>query len=235
MNKNYTQVKHLVFLAAILIISFNTQAKNNCLQKVATHHVNFSVIYPRQSFVKYLSFNGRMVNNTIVLNWITSQEFNNNYFQIERSFDGKDFTTVGLTLDGFEHETEKEYAFKDDSKLLENKKFVFYRLKQFDNGGKFSYGTSLKIDLKSENNVDLQLYPNPFIDQITLKFSVTENTSADVQIVNMAGKSVINVKAFISKGYNKITVDELYNLPRGGYSATVVVNGSVIGSQKFVK
>ncbi len=185
--------------------------------------------------VKYLSFTGNAVNKSVVLNWVTLQEINNNYFEIERSFTGKEFTSVGIALNGFENGTKKEYAFKDNSALLEDKEVVYYRLKQFDNDGKFSYSTILVVRLKSISKVDMQVSPNPFTERITVRFTATENTVADVRIVNSAGQSIINKKATISKGYNNIQIEGLSHLTSGTYTASVMVSGKVVGSQTIVK
>ena len=60
---------------------------------------NYAVAGPLP--VKYLSFTGNAVNKSVVLNWVTTQETNNNYFKIERSITGKDFASIGIALDGF--------------------------------------------------------------------------------------------------------------------------------------
>ena len=185
--------------------------------------------------VKYLSFTGNAVNKSVFLNWVTAQEINNNYFEIERSFTGNNFTSIGMAMDGFENGTKKEYAFKDNSPLLEGKEVVYYRLKQFDNDGKFSYSTILIVRLKSISKVDIQVSPNPFTERLTVRFTATENTAADVRIINMSGQAIINQKSIVSKGYNNLQIDGLSNLPSGTYLATILVDGKVIGSQKIVK
>lgn len=185
--------------------------------------------------VKYLSFTGNAINKAVVLNWATAQEINHNYFEIERSFTGRDFTSIGLALDGFENGTKKEYAFKDNSALLDDREIVYYRLKQFDNDGKFTYSTILVVRIKSISKVDIQVSPNPFTERITVRFTGTENTTADIRIVNLSGKIMMAKKANVSKGYNNIQIEGLNNLSGGTYLATISVDGKVIGSQKIVK
>ena len=185
--------------------------------------------------VKYLSFTGNAVNKSVILNWVTAQEINNNYFEIERSFTGKDFTSIGVALDGFENGTKKEYAFKDNASLLENKDVIYYRLKQFDKDGKFSYSSILVVRLKSTSKVDIQVSPNPFTERLTVRFTATENTTAFVRIINISGESIINKKSDVSKGFNNLQIEGLSNLPSGTYLATISVEGKVIGSQKIVK
>ena len=185
--------------------------------------------------VKYLSFTGNAVNKTILLNWVTSQEINNSHFEIERSFNGKDFSIAGLALDGLENGTKKEYAFRDNSPLLENKEIVYYRLKQFDTDGKFAYSTILVIRMKAGTKLDIQVSPNPFIEKLTVRFTGTVNTIADIRILNLSGQVIMMKKVAINKGYNNIQIEGLQNLSAGTYLATIVVDGRIIGSQKIVK
>ena len=185
--------------------------------------------------VKYLSFTGNALNQSVVLNWVTSQETNNNYFEIERSFTGKDFAYIGITLDGYENGTKKEYSFKDNTSLLENKEVIYYRLKQIDKDGKFSYSSILVVRLKSISKVDIQVSPNPFTERLTVRFTATENTTADVSIMNISGQSIINKKSNVSKGFNNLQIEGLSNLPSGTYFAIISVDGKIIGSQKIVK
>ena len=185
--------------------------------------------------VKYLSFTGNAINNCVILKWTTSQETNNHHFEIERSFNGKEFSLAGLALDGFENGTNKEYAFKDNSILLENKEIVYYRLKQFDNDGKFTYSTILIIRIKAANKVDIQVSPNPFTEKLIVRFTGSANTIADIRIVNLAGQAIMIKKAAISKGYNNIQIEGLQNLSAGTYVATIIVDGKIVGNQKIVK
>ena len=257
MNKIFIPAKNVALLALILIITFNTQAGNNFHGKEATTSllVSSSSLFTNQSFVvsstkshqalidvrsnsfivKYSSFNATVLNKTILLHWITAQEINNNYFEIERSFNGKDFTMVGLALDGFENDSRKEYAFKDNSKLLENKEVVYYRLKQYDNDKNFHYSTLLMVALQAEKKAAIQISPNPFTEKFILKFKGVENTHAEIFLSNMLGNSVLNKEVMVSKGLNNISVEGLADLPSGAYLATLVVNGKVVASQKIAK
>ena len=257
MNKIFIPAKNAAFLAFILIITFNTQAANKphnnegskslCCSSRRFFTNQFFVRSLNQSqqpstyiksnllIVKYSSFSATITNKTILLHWVTAQEINNNYFEIERSFNGEDFTTVGLALDGFENDSKKEYAFKDDSKLLETKDVVYYRLKQYDIDKIFHYGASIMVVLKAEKKAIIQISPNPFNEKFTLKFEGVENAHAEIFLSNLLGNSFLNKKAIVNKGLNNINVEGLGDLPSGAYLATLVVNGKVVASQKIAK
>ena len=168
MNQNSTPAKFLAILSLILIITLNTQAQNS-IAEIESENIlivnNSDNSYyqekplknvsldPKNCVmeclpVKFILFEGKMTKNSLVLNWITTEEINNNYFEVERSFNGNEFTQIGYALDGFENGTKKEYAFKDYSNLLKNKQIVYYRLKQIDNDNKFSYSENVVVQVK---------------------------------------------------------------------------------------
>ncbi|MGF2414740.1 MAG: hypothetical protein ACQUYJ_20550, partial [Ferruginibacter sp.] len=135
--------------------------------------------------VKYFSFDAVAVDKAVVLSWITAEEINNNHFEVERSVDGTNFTTIGLVLDGFENGTKKNYKFKDNAVELQSKTVVYYRLKQVDNNGKITYTNTLVVKLQAKAGMVVQTTPNPFVENITVSFSSTESGSAEINIISV--------------------------------------------------
>jgi hypothetical protein len=186
--------------------------------------------------VKYLSFDAVSANKAVTLNWATTEEINNNHFEVERSFNGSSFTNIGIVLDGFANGTKKVYSLKDNSALLQENAIVYYRLKQVDNNGRFTYSNILVVRTKNENNVEMQVSPNPFVQTLTVRFNSNEKTTnASVRIINLSGQTVINKGVSVNKGFNNVQLNGLSNLPSGVYVASLIVNGKVIENQKIVK
>ena len=71
--------------------------------------------------VTYYSFDASVLNNTVTCKWITAEEINNNYFQLERSFDGVNYSTVAMIF-GAENNTSSQetYTYKDNAAALKN-------------------------------------------------------------------------------------------------------------------
>ncbi|MBP6025592.1 T9SS type A sorting domain-containing protein [Ferruginibacter sp.] len=185
--------------------------------------------------VKYSAFDAVVVNQSVVLNWITEQEINNNHFEVERSFDGVSFTTTAMVLDGFENGSKKNYQFKDNDAVLQTKAVVYYRLKQVDNDGKGFYTNTLVVKLKAAEGVVIQTSPNPFTENLNIRFTSTGNAVAEISIINANGQQVLSKKSNVSKGYNNIQVGGLTTLAPGMYVAQLKMNGVVTGTQKIIK
>ncbi len=187
--------------------------------------------------VKYTSFNGVAVDKSVQLKWATEMELNNDHFEVERSFDGNSFKNIGIVLNGFDIAggTGKKYQFKDNGTALQGKTIAYYRLKQLDIDGNSTYSNVIAVRLQSALTVSMQVYPNPFVQDLYVRYTATETATAEIRIVNMSGQTLLSTQASISKGYNNIHLAGLNNLANGTYVAQLVVNGKVIDNQKVVK
>lgn len=186
--------------------------------------------------LKYLSFDAVVNNNSVLLNWLTTQEVNNSHFEVERSFDMNSFSTLGLVLDGFTvNNTDKRYQFKDNSGELQGRSIVYYRLKQFDIDGKATYSKVLVVRLQAKANVIMQVSPNPFVEHLNVRFTSAESGTAQIRIMNVAGQTLLSKQSTISKGYNNIQIDDLNKLASGMYVAQLMMNGMVIDNQRVIK
>lgn len=89
--------------------------------------------------VLLVSFTAAMqANNTVILNWQTSAEYNNAYFEVQRSDDGIHFTSIGR-INGFGTSSlPHSYSFIDKNPIPG---IIYYRLKQVDSDGHFIYST----------------------------------------------------------------------------------------------
>jgi len=187
--------------------------------------------------VKYSSFGASAANGTVTLNWVTENEINNKYFEIERSFNGTDFKTVGLTLDGINAGNgSKSYAFKDNSTDLAGATVIYYRLKQVDNDGRFTYSNILIVRMQATaDGVKMQVSPNPFVENLNIRFTASANGTAQLQLINVNGQKIVTQQVIVSKGNNTMQLQGISKLNPGIYLAQLVVNGVVTGNQKIIK
>jgi len=80
--------------------------------------------------VKWESFDVNISDGKSTIIWTTSEEINNNHFEVEKSFDAKSFYTVYRVHPN----DERKYKVSDTVS-----KSCFYRIKQIDNDGNFYY------------------------------------------------------------------------------------------------
>jgi len=152
--------------------------------------MNFNMQSPLPITLSY--FNATLKNDKVNIKWTTEYEYNNDYFTIQRSNDGKNFDNIRV-IGGVPYSNSTiEYSTTDDQPLLG---ISFYRLKQTDMDGKSSYSQTVVV--KNENMV-FSLNPNPVYQNggITLYLDDYVPNELFVSIIKMDGEIVYNYKLF---------------------------------------
>lgn len=106
--------------------------------------------------VELVSFTGTARDKSVLLEWRTVNEENNDRFVVERSHDGRSFRQIGhlAALEGG-RATERDYQFIDRAPLPGQN---LYRLRQLDLDGSFAIYGPVVVHFASN---DRFLYPNP--------------------------------------------------------------------------
>lgn len=119
--------------------------------------------------VTWLSFTGKPVGKTVVLDWATSSEHNNHHFDIERSADGIHFTGIGIVNAVSSSGSTNKYQFTDLNPLIGQ---AYYRLKQTDLNGRFSYSAIISITSTEVNGFSFHSIPGSGIINLTIPASI---------------------------------------------------------------
>lgn len=179
-----------------------------------------------------LNFAGVYNNNKSILNWSTQSEVNVERFEVERSADGNNYVKVGtVTAKGTGSGT-NEYQLTEDMTNTPGGIF-YYRLKSVDKDGKFTYSkvVALRKDNKFYNQISI--VPNPVINgNGIIKISTPTNGTADIKIVDFAGRIVMLQKINLFEGVNVLPINKV-QLSAGVYSIQLFKGGEVFNS-KFV-
>jgi uncharacterized protein Usg len=146
-------------------------------------------------------------------------EENNAMFELERSVDGYTFTTIAQIKGAGNSNRIQSYQWKD---LNLQPTIYYYRIKQIDFNGKYSYSAIRSVNL-AENKVMAvnEVYPNPFRNDIHIGLTLGNEEKVTVQIANLNGKSVLNSKSqLLGAGDHVVDVDA-QQLTAGVYIITV--------------
>ena len=168
--------------------------------------------------------------NNVTLTWQTINEVNTAYFNIQRSVDAVNFTTVGKVNANGNNSLQKDYAFNDDLSSLKDGK-VFYRLQMMDNDGKYTYSKIVYANIVT-NGARYTIYPNPAHDYFIVKNDkyIGLNT-ADIIITDLAGRKLIRQK-FSNSEAQRINIT---SLSKGVYLVSVGTPGNLETQKLFVE
>ena len=134
--------------------------------------------------IKLESFNAKYNKDFkyVDISWSTSSEVNNDYFIVERSTDGFHFESI-KTIEGAGNSTERiEYMIEDAyPKKGEN----FYRLKQIDFDGEFTYSEIRVVDVSkaTENVFSFSIRPNPSNGKFNIKYDHDDKYSKNKEVL----------------------------------------------------
>jgi uncharacterized delta-60 repeat protein len=155
------------------------------------------------------SFTALKNSNSIELNWKTANEQNTAAFVIERSTDGRNFTSLSTVQSSGNSSSVRNYSFVDQKPLNGTN---FYRLKMVDKDGSFTYSRIIAVNMNAITK-GLQIFPNPARDILHVQTTGLETIT--LQIVDAAGKVVKQEKIQLS-GNTSFSV-EVQSLPKGKY------------------
>jgi len=166
--------------------------------------------------IELVSFNcGNVNRNSNMLHWVTASESYNDYFAIERSVDGLNFEMIGKQAGAGNSVTRLEYSFNDQNPI---KGISYYRLKQVDFGGKFTYSEICSVSNSGDGGVSF--YPNPVKNTLTIDYDFIEKPKSNVISVTDVSGKIVQVNSSFSD--SRMTLD-CSNLAEGIYFLKVLI------------
>ncbi|HMT29224.1 MAG TPA: T9SS type A sorting domain-containing protein, partial [Bacteroidia bacterium] len=173
--------------------------------------------------VGLLYFNASPVNNeTVLCSWETASEVNNDFFTIERSKDGNAFEEISKVDGAGNSNVVLNYSYTDEHPYSG---ISYYRLKQIDFDGKFSYSQVVAVRI-NESDEELLVYPNPATDYILISFMAAGKEEYSLKISDAAGRTVISKTGEMIRNINFIELD-VSELSRGIYFMEIMIDHKI--------
>lgn len=170
--------------------------------------------------LKLLSFTARYKQPLAFLNWSTQEEYAFERFEVERSLDGRNFTTIGIKPSTGSITNIAHYELEDNLKDFSSG-VVYYRLKMIDQDGKTKYSNVLTISRNGEQHFTVQAYPNP-VNSGTIKLSVntTQNEQVQIRLYSLSGQLLLQQTNLLQKGVNSLEFNAA-SLAKGMYTLEI--------------
>jgi hypothetical protein len=170
--------------------------------------------------IRLLSFKASISNGQSHLTWITSSEYNNHHFEIQRSPDGAGFSKLDIVNSKGNSATNQHYDYTDPAPF---NGITWYRLKQVDIDNKSTLSNVVSVRLNNNGNSSLQLFPNPATAAFTITIQADREKDYTLLLVNTIGIVVETKKVHCNKGDNTLywNIDQL---PAGIYILKTINN-----------
>jgi len=177
--------------------------------------------------IELISFTATAKSKTVQLDWRTASELNNAFFEIERSSNGREFENIGKVAGAGTSLVALDYQYLDESPL---NGWNYYRLRQVDFDGQFSYSPVQAVQMGKVGEVRLLVFPNPTNNELNLKTDRLLQAGDRIEIYDYTGRQVLRVSASDAVS-GPIAVSQL---PAGTYLVRLrTAEGTV--STSFVK
>ncbi len=171
--------------------------------------------------VSILSFDAQKANGKNELVWKVAQETDFNYYEVERSIDGRTYSSIGK-VNAVNNST---YTFTDAKPASLN----YYRIKLVDKNGKFNF-TKVVVVVNKDNGFAVgNVYPTITKDIINVEVYAAANTRVQYTINSLSGQKMMSKSAVVSQ-FAKQTFD-ISSLAAGMY--LLQISGS--DGQKTIK
>ena len=203
-----------------IVVAIPIQMIDNAGQlsaNVDSVYIPFTQIVP----IGMLSFTAMAKEKNVLLNWRVNKEIGISYYDIQFALDGRKFNSIGKV----NAQNKSTYDFLHTSPV---KGLNYYRLKIFDNTGKFTYSEVRSVNF--EYATALLVYPNPTNSSSKLSFLSDCNQQVTVTICTIDGKRLSNMSYLFTEGLNNVEMAEFNKLASGTYM--IVLNTS---DKKYVQ
>ena len=171
--------------------------------------------------VTYLYFNAKSMKDKVAIDFATASEENNDFFQVERSRDGLNFEALERLPSKITRGGSASYKLIDNSPYSN---INYYRIKQVDLNGQFSYSELRSVDLQSVEPTFI--YYDQSRDQMEIN---NFKETFELSVYNISGKIVLSA----SENTNNQSVSTT-NLLQGIYIVRLV-SGNDVYSQRILK
>ncbi len=163
--------------------------------------------------VTLTSFNGTFNNGVIELAWETASEKDNDYFALEKSTDGQNFSEIARIDGSGTAYLPSNYTYIDED--IQGK-IHYYRLSQTDFDGTHEKLKIVAVQIPAFNKENTKIFPQPADNELQIQFFSHINTEMKIILYSQQGQLVDVFTQPAHKGYNQHTIN-VQNIKDGYY------------------
>lgn len=162
----------------------------------------------------YFKVNANANLDYVDIKWATAVEINNEFFEIHHSLDGNNWTTITQVAGQINSSRTETYKYRHQNTPFSSEGIHYYRLKQIDLDGQFSFSKIQSVRLEF-STARTMLYPNPI--KIGNQLYIRADEIKSIHVYDQLGQIVLQ-KDYSAEQEVYISIN---NLPLGYYTLSV--------------
>jgi hypothetical protein len=215
----------------IIRVGVDNQSSKEATRLRSVYFKKFSYASSLLPVFGLLSFTGIRQENKSVLNWEMAATSDFSSITIQRSTDGKNFTSIAfLTIQDDSKAISQNYIDYSSSESSQ-----FYRLKITAPGNKISYSNILLLKGKLFTVTGFKIYPNLISSDANINLDVNKKQQAVLLISDYSGRIVKQQSLSLQEGNNTLQVSNLDRLASGNYIAVVRTTDAVYNQRITIR
>lgn len=162
-----------------------------------------------------------------ILNWATASEDNNSHFEIELSNDViSGFTNIGrVDSKNSNSSVLTKYSFRHF--LAGTYGTCYFRLKQVDLNGTFTYSNVITLDMPATNHPEISVFPIPATRETQININASQAGALHFKISDIHGSEVLSRSHPVKPGTNSFNLEMNDRIPSGMYIITTEFNSTL--------
>ena len=175
---------------------------------------------------QFTSFNVKLISSGVAeITWAFETDLTHDYFEIERSIDGNNFTALDR------YTSLPPYTYND---ITVRPGINYYRIKEVDKSGKVIYSKTVEV-LYDPSKAIVTVFPNPVSDHLNLRISTAEKTQLSTLLTNIDGKVIYKWTTACDPGTSDIKIDMQKLAPQVYILQVMNEANEVLTTQKILK
>lgn len=179
--------------------------------------------------VEFIDFEAIPGAHQVDLKWMTASERNTSHFNVERSFDGTTFETIGQVGASGNSSVVNQYGFTDRAPKLG---YNYYRLDQVDNTGARKYSDMKMAYFRASGG--LSVYPNPAGETLWASLEAAAEGTVFWKVLDASGRVVRAGNTGVPEGISQFEIP--LDIDAGSYLLDLTdESGNPLGFARFVR
>ena len=156
--------------------------------------------------------------------WQTANEINVSHFNVQRSINNKDFTTIGKL--SAQNKNYNDYSFIDNLTINEKPETLWYRIESIDKDGKKQYSVTKSLNIQ-HSSFNITIYPNPAKNIVTIS---SKEPIKEISIINPLGQVLYSKQI----NNNQLSNIHLQCFAKGLVIVKIITGNGEIISKKLI-